>query len=105
RYAFGNQPKIAHWNLASLAETLLPLIDDDEERAVALASGVLREFGPRFEAAIERGWCRKIGLPEASEADITLALDLLHLMAEQRADFTPTFRALGDELGAVNESG
>ncbi|MBN1238008.1 MAG: YdiU family protein [Gammaproteobacteria bacterium] len=98
RYAYGNQPRIAQWNLARLAEALLPLIDHDQDRAVALATAVLEEFPRRFEAAIEAGWCRKIALPEATGADVALALDLLRLMAEQRADFTLTFRALGDAL-------
>ena len=96
RYAYGNQPRIAQWNLSRLAETLLPLIDDDEDNARALAQRVLDAFPRRFEAAIEVGWCHKIGLPEATESDVALALDLLRLMAEQRADFTLTFRALGD---------
>lgn len=100
RYAYGNQPRIAQWNLARLAEALLPLIDPDEERAAALASGVLEPFSERFENAIEHGWCRKIGLPEATPADVHLAHDLLRIMAEHNADFTLTFRALGDELAA-----
>jgi serine/tyrosine/threonine adenylyltransferase len=98
RYAYGNQPQIAHWNLARFAETLLPLIDGDQNEAVALATGVLDDFPRRFETAIEAGWCRKIGLPEATKADVTLALDLLRLQTRHRADFTLTFRALGDEL-------
>src|SRR5690606_14635736 len=61
----------------------------------------------RFELAIETGWCHKIGLPEATPEDVALALDLLTLMTEQRADFTLTFRGLGDELiaGVGGEAG
>lgn len=107
RYAYGNQPRIAQWNLARFAETLLPLIDEDPQVATALATQVIEAFPGRFELAIETGWCHKIGLPEATQEDVALALDLLRIMAEQRADFTLTFRALGDELigGAGAEAG
>ena len=98
RYAYGNQPRIAQWNLARFAETLLPLIDEDPQIAAALATQVVEAFSDRFELAIETGWCHKIGLPEATQEDVALALDLLKIMIEQRADFTLTFRALGDEL-------
>ncbi len=98
RYAYGNQPQIVQWNLARFAETLLPLIDDDVDRAVELATDVLNGFPRRYETAIEAGWCRKIGLPEGAAEDITLALDLLQLMARHGADFTLTFRALANEL-------
>lgn len=101
RYAYGNQPRIAQWNLARFAETLLPLIDEDSQSAIALATQVIEAFPRRFELAIETGWCHKIGLPEATPEDVALALDLLRIMTEQRADFTLTFRALGDELVAV----
>ena len=68
---------------------------------------MIEAFPGRFELAIETGWCHKIGLPEATQEDVALALDLLRIMAEQRADFTLTFRALGDELigGAGAEAG
>jgi len=98
RYAYGNQPRIAQWNLARFAETLLPLIDEDPQNAAALATQVVEAFSGRFELAIETGWCHKIGLPEATQEDVALALDLLKIMIEQQADFTLTFRALGDEL-------
>jgi serine/tyrosine/threonine adenylyltransferase len=105
RYAYGNQPKIAHWNLVSFAETLLPLIDTDQDRAAALARSVLDEFPRMFASTIEPGWCRKLGLPSATAADVALAEDLLQCMAEQRADFTSTFRALGDALTGEPGSG
>lgn len=105
RYAYGNQPKIAQWNLARFAETLLPLIDEDPQNAAALATQVVEAFAGRFELAIETGWCHKIGLPEATQEDVALALDLLKIMTEQRADFTLTFRALGDELRVESAEG
>ena len=80
------------------AEALLPLIDENPQNASALAMQVIEAFPSRFELAIETGWCHKIGLPEATPEDVALALELLKIMTEQRADFTLTFRALGDEL-------
>ncbi len=105
RYAYGNQPRIAQWNLARFAETLLPLIDENPQNAAALAMRVIEAFPGRFELAVETGWCHKIGLPEATPEDSALALDLLRIMTEQRADFTLTFRALGDTLIAGAEAG
>ncbi len=96
RYAYGNQPRIAQWNLARLAETLLPLLADDEKRAMSLATEALAEFGPRFERAYLGGLRRKIGLTTEREGDAALAQDLLKRMAGNGADFTLTFRGLGD---------
>ncbi len=96
RYAYGNQPRIAHWNLARLAECLLPLLGEDRERALASAQEALAAFGPRFEAAWLGGLRRKIGLSTEREGDAALAQDLLARMAENGADFTLTFRRLCD---------
>jgi uncharacterized protein YdiU (UPF0061 family) len=93
RYAYGNQPRIALWNLARLAECLLPLLDDDEDAAKA----ALAAFAPRFQAAYFGGLRRKIGLLTESEGDDNLTQDLLKLMAADGADFTLTFRKLCDE--------
>ncbi len=103
RYAFANQPNIAVWNMAQLASAILPLIDDDEEKAVARATEAVHGFGPLFEAAWERVFLAKIGITEAHEGDVALVEDLLGRMAENGADFTRTFRALsvlGDSPGA-----
>ena len=62
RYAYANQPRIATWNLARLAETLLRLIADDEKQAIAQAEEVLGGFAPAFEAAFLDGMRRKLGL-------------------------------------------
>jgi serine/tyrosine/threonine adenylyltransferase len=94
RYAYGNQPRIAIWNLARLAETLLPLLDDDENRAVQIAQETLAGFGPVFEAAYFGGLRRKIGLFDERDGDNALTQDLLKAMAENQADFTLTFRGL-----------
>jgi len=96
RYAYGNQPRIAVWNLARLAETLLPLLAADQDKAVEIAQDTLTAFSPRFEAAYFGGLRRKIGLAAEQDGDITLVNDLLKLMAENAADFTLTFRRLCD---------
>jgi uncharacterized protein YdiU (UPF0061 family) len=96
RYAYGNQPRIALWNLTRLAETLLPLFSDDEEKAVAEAQSALDAFAPRFEAAYQAGLRRKLGLFTEREEDPALASDLLKAMAENEADFTLVFRRLSD---------
>lgn len=98
RYAYGNQPRIAVWNLARLAETLLPLLADEEDNAVEVAQEVLAAYSPRFEAAYFGGLRRKIGLSTEQDGDVTLVNDLLKLMAENEADFTLTFRWLCDAL-------
>jgi uncharacterized protein YdiU (UPF0061 family) len=99
RYAYGNQPRIALWNLTRLAECLLPLLDDNEEVAKEALSG----FAPRFEAAYLGGLRRKIGLLTEREGDDELAEALLKLMAADAADFTLTFRLLCDAAEGVGD--
>ena len=94
RYAYANQPRIAHWNLTRLAETLLPLLAGDEDKAVAEATDALATFAGRFEASYHDGLRRKLGLRTEREGDAGLAGDLLTLMAANRADFTLTFHRL-----------
>jgi uncharacterized protein YdiU (UPF0061 family) len=96
RYAYGSQPRAAHWNLARLAEALLPLLSEDEAKAIAQAEDALGAFGPRLEAAINAGFRRKLGLFTEDEEDLALARELLQVMAENQADFTLTFRRLAD---------
>ena len=96
RYAFGNQPRIAQWNLARLAETLLPLISDDPAEAVRQAEEALVGFADRFQAAYHSGLMRKLGLTTDREGDAALASDLLATMADHEADYTLTFRRLCD---------
>jgi uncharacterized protein YdiU (UPF0061 family) len=96
RYAYGNQPSIAFWNLTRLAEALLPLLGADEETGIAEAKESLSGFSPRFQGAYDAGLRRKIGLSGNAEADTALAHDLLRLMAESGADFTLTFRSLSE---------
>ncbi len=98
RYAYGNQPSIALWNLRGLANTLLPAIADDPEAAIEPATEVLGSFPGRFRHAYQTGMRRKLGLAESREGDDELVEDLLKRMALGRADFTLTFRRLS-ELG------
>jgi len=98
RYAYGNQPGIAQWNLARLAETLLPLLADNEEAALKEARAALDTFAPRFEASYVAGLRAKLGLREPRDGDLALAQDLLQRMALGHADFTLTFRKLADLL-------
>ncbi|MGY6498767.1 MAG: protein adenylyltransferase SelO [Microcella sp.] len=96
RYAYGNQPVIAEWNLARFAETLLPLIDDDADRAVERATGALGEYRAHYSAAWISGMRMKLGLAATvtDEAVAPLATELLNLLHENRVDFTSFFRAL-----------
>jgi uncharacterized protein YdiU (UPF0061 family) len=97
RYAYANQPNIAVWNLARLAETLLPLIDRDEDAAVEAAKTALSGFQAAYEAAFHAGVRRKFGLSTEETDDLGLASALLDLMAADGADFTLVFRALSDD--------
>jgi uncharacterized protein YdiU (UPF0061 family) len=96
RYAYGNQPRIAQWNLARLAETLLPLLADDEDAAIKDAQDALSGFAAQFEAAYTAGLRRKLGLLRPQPDDIALAQDLLDRMTHHAADFTLVFRRLCD---------
>jgi serine/tyrosine/threonine adenylyltransferase len=94
RYAYSNQPPIAQWNLARLAETLLPLIDADSDRAVSLATEVVEGFLPIFESAWLTGMRAKLGLILPQSGDAALIDQLLSVMQRTAADFTQTFRGL-----------
>ena len=94
RYAFSNQPVVIKWNLARFAETLLPLMGPDTEKAAAEMTASLARFDERYLLAYEAGMRRKLGLTSKREGDLTLAQDLLSRMAQNQADFTLTFRAL-----------
>ncbi|WNG80075.1 YdiU family protein [Mycobacterium sp. ITM-2016-00316] len=93
RYAYGNQPAITGWNLARFAETLLPLIDEDADTAIELATATLGEFAPRYQAAWRAGMRTKLGLAQGFTDD-ALIDELPALMAEHRTDHTSFFRGL-----------
>ncbi|REE55378.1 uncharacterized protein YdiU (UPF0061 family) [Paenibacillus taihuensis] len=94
RYAYGNQPKMAVWNLARFAETLLSLLHKDEEQAVKLAEEELGKFAELYHGHWLAGMRAKLGLFGEEAADETLIEDLLRMMQQQGADYTNTFRAL-----------
>ena len=94
RYAYANQPRIAHWNLACLASTLLPLLNADQEKAVAEVQPIIDTFPTQYETIWLNGMRQKLGLETENFDDKRLADDLLSVMAEQHADFTLTFYQL-----------
>ncbi|WP_018754341.1 protein adenylyltransferase SelO [Paenibacillus terrigena] len=94
RYAYGNQPYIAGWNLARFAETLLPLLHEDHEQAVKLAQEKISTFMDLYTANWNEGMRAKLGLLGEEKQDEELISDLLGLMEAYRADYTNTFRAL-----------
>jgi uncharacterized protein YdiU (UPF0061 family) len=97
RYAYDNQPGIAQWNLARLAETLLPLIAGDEEAGVALALPMIQDFADRYRRQYYALMANKLGLA-TGEGREPLVDDLLVWMEETQADYTATFRLLSDTL-------
>ncbi|MFC6113654.1 protein adenylyltransferase SelO [Sporosarcina thermotolerans] len=97
RYAYGNQPGIAEWNLARFAETLIPLLHDDQEEGIKIAEQVLSGFGKLYHSYWLSGMRSKLGLFNEEEQDVKLARDLLQLMKTNHADYTNTFRALTND--------
>ncbi len=98
RYAYANQPRIAAWNLARLAEALLPLIDEDPDAAIAAAMDTLQTFPERFHRYWSAGMHTKLGMTEADEVTGALIDDLLGLLHAQAVDYTSSFRALSASL-------
>ena len=103
RYAFGKQPEIALWNLARLAETLLPLLSDDQKESVTIATNILGTFPILYHQHSLHGQRAKLGLrdpgdanPDADSADSALAADWLTLLQAQQVDYTMAWRRLGD---------
>jgi uncharacterized protein YdiU (UPF0061 family) len=96
RYAYQNQAPIAHWNLSVLTNTLLPILHDDQETALALGQAAIDAYPGLYQAAYGRGLLRKLGLTGSHAEHLQLGQDLLTLMAEERTDYTLTFRHLAD---------
>jgi len=94
RYAFGRQPEIAAWNMARFAESLLPLIDDDSDRAIDLVGPVVEAFPHRFRQAYMEMMAGKLGLTSLQEGDEELISSLLDRLKERRLDYTVTFDLL-----------
>ena len=96
RYAYGNQPTIAQWNLARFAETLLPLLDPSPEGAIELANEAISAFTSRFQEHWLAGTRDKLGISGNEAGDLELVRELLQAMHENAADITLTFRRLCD---------
>lgn len=102
RYAFSNQPHVAHWNLTALAQALLPLINSDQDKALASAQALVDAFPEQYQQAFRQQVLRKLGIYTDSKETDSLIQDLFSLMQEERSDFTLTFRHLSDRVNAVD---
>ncbi|QIF03129.1 YdiU family protein [Roseimicrobium sp. ORNL1] len=102
RYAYGSQPQIAQWNLARLAESLLPLIHQDAPQALDIANESIGRFGERFQHHWLVGMRAKLGLFTEESDDPALIDSLLEWMQRSQADFTNTFRALSSASSAMH---
>jgi uncharacterized protein YdiU (UPF0061 family) len=103
RYAYANQGPIALWNLTRLAETLLPLLDVDEEKSVEVAKSALDRFAGLHETAIQERFLAKIGIQSGTADDWSMVETLLAVMADGDADFTLVFRHLAGSLESGND--
>ena len=106
RYAYRNQPGIAHWNLSRLAQSLLPLLHEEQEQAIALAQAAIDAFPAQFLDAHSAHMARKLGIETLTEADTPLVEELFKLLEENSLDFTLAFRRLADladEEGAAGQ--
>ncbi len=103
RYSYGNQPAIAGWNLARLAESLLPLIDTDPDAAVKAATDVLSGFADRFRGHRAEAMAAKFGLLETRPDDSTLFERYLDMLLSNRVDYTASFRGLAEWLRGNEE--
>ena len=102
RYAYGNQPNIAGWNLARFAETLLPLLHENQEEAVKLAQDAISDFPKLYHSNWLAGMRAKLGIYNEEVEDESLIEELLSMMQKYGADYTNTFRALTfDKRGYV----
>jgi serine/tyrosine/threonine adenylyltransferase len=98
RYAYANQPRIAQWNLARFADTLLSLIDADRNRVISRATEVVNAFPEQYERHWLKGMRAKLGLVSEEEADLNLATGFLTAMEGKKVDYTLAFRYLADAV-------
>jgi uncharacterized protein YdiU (UPF0061 family) len=96
RYAYGKQPQIAGWNLARLGEAMMPLFDDDQDKALAEANEALQGYGALFGAAYLAVLRAKFGLVDEREEDGALAQGFLKLLIDNGTDYTQAFRRLSE---------
>jgi len=101
RYSFDNQPDIALWNLSVLAGALLPLIDKNQETAIALVKEVLDQFAKRYQETWRKMMCNKIGLSSSEREDLIILDRLLTWMKDTKSDFSNTFLMISGNLDAL----
>ncbi|MGI9355897.1 MAG: protein adenylyltransferase SelO [Rhizobiaceae bacterium] len=97
RYAYSNQPNIAHWNLVQFAQAILPLLGETEEEQIAAAQKAIDVFPGLYETKLARRMNAKLGLESVEDGDKEIVSDLLKIMTEEKADFTVVFRGLGTD--------
>ena len=94
RYCYGNQPQMAAWNLARFAETLVPILDTNKDRAIEIAQNIITEFAELYQSNWIAGMRAKLGIFNEELQDESLIDDLLSIMQKYHADYTNAFRAL-----------
>jgi len=105
RYAYANQPPVAHWNLSVLTQSLLPFLDTNEDEALASGQAAIDAFPGLYQAAFMNNMLKKLGLTKKTDDDAVLIQDLLTHMHENQTDFTLTFRHLTDLVNPKTASG
>ena len=98
RYAFGNQPQMAHWNMARLAESLIPLIDQDDQQAINLIMPVIGSFSDEFKRSYHQMMAAKLGFNDPEVISMSIIDELLKTMYQEEMDYTRTFNQLHDFL-------
>jgi uncharacterized protein YdiU (UPF0061 family) len=96
RYAYGNQPSIAQWNIACLASALLPIISEDKEKAIELCQEVINSFPENYERVWKKSMLSKLGIIQEETRDTALVDELLYWMEVRGVDYTNTFLFLAD---------
>ncbi|MEY3189742.1 MAG: hypothetical protein RIR82_476, partial [Pseudomonadota bacterium] len=94
RYAFGNQPSIAQWNLARLADAILPLLDEDQNKAIDVGEEIIHSFKEKYEKKFHKMMKKKLGLITDEADDVILIQELLDTLEKNNLDYTNTFRDL-----------
>ena len=94
RYAYSAQPQIGQWNCSRLLRACLPLLSDDRESALEIATAVFERYAPAYAQAMQRRWCDKLGLLELRDGDMDLVNGFLAVLQRGKSDFTRSFRQL-----------
>lgn len=102
RYAYRNQPHVAHWNLTALAQALMRLISSDPDKALASAQAAVDVFPDKYQQAFKQQILRKLGISTDTTESDSLIQDLFSLMQEERSDFSLTFRHLSDRVNTTD---